>query len=200
VNEHEFEAELGLPEPLPANEIMLWQGSPQWWSIACDVLHIRKLLVYFGLLLLWVAASAAANGQGLMAIFRALAWVLPIPAIAVGLLLTGAWLIAKTSVYSITDQRVVMRIGIVLSVTFNLPLRQIQALDLRARSDGTGDIAMRLGPTDQIAYLHMWPHARPWRVRRAEPMLRGVTNAGAVAQRLSATLSASGVAGRPAAV
>ena len=32
--EHEFEAALGLPEPLPAGETILWQGVPSWTAMA----------------------------------------------------------------------------------------------------------------------------------------------------------------------
>ncbi len=56
-----------------------------------------------------------------------------------------------------------MRIGIVLTITFNLPLSQIEAAGLHAHADGSGDIASACSTgTDRIAYLHLWPHARPW--------------------------------------
>ena len=35
--EHEFEAALGLPEPLPAGETILWQGAPSWTAMAKHV-------------------------------------------------------------------------------------------------------------------------------------------------------------------
>ena len=55
--EHEFEAELGLPEPLPKGERMLWQGSPEWRILARDALHTRQLSIYFAVLLGWRGAS-----------------------------------------------------------------------------------------------------------------------------------------------
>jgi hypothetical protein len=48
-----------------------------------------------------------------------------------------AWLSARTTVYTITDKRVVMRIGIVLSLTFNLPLRQIESAGLKLHRAAT---------------------------------------------------------------
>ena len=27
---------------------------------------------------------------------------------------------------------------------------------------------------DRLAYLHLWPHVRPWRFSRVQPMLRGL--------------------------
>ena len=55
-HEHEFEPEYGLPEPLPAGERVLWQGSPQWRVMARRTFHVRKLTLYFGVIL---AARAA---------------------------------------------------------------------------------------------------------------------------------------------
>ena len=87
--------------------------------------------------------------------------------------------------YSITDKRVVMRIGIVLGLSFNLPLRSIANAGLRTGRGGVGDIPLALHEGDVIAYLHLWPHARPWRVARPEPMLRCVPDAAAVAGLLA---------------
>jgi Bacterial PH domain len=197
LKEYEFEAELGLPEHLPANETLLWQGSPDWKIVARDVLHLNKLLLYFGLLLAWVVVSSLWQGQDVLATVWRVLIITPIPALALGLVAIGAWLIARTSVYTLTNRRVVMRIGIVLSVTFNLPLRQIHAVSVRANQDGSGDILLQLAATDQIAYLHMWPHVRPWRLRRAEPMLRSIAHAQQVAEQVCAALASSGIRENP---
>ena len=45
--------------------------------------------------------------------------------------------------------------------------------------------------TDHIAYVHLWPHARPWHVRRTQPMLRALPDARLVASVLSAALADS---------
>ena len=98
--------------------------------------------------------------------------------------------------YTITNRRVVMRIGVVLEITFNFPFRVIESAGLRAYPDGTGDIPLTLTGDDKVAYLHLWPHARPWRAARPEPMLRSVPDAARVADILSRALAAhSGVVG-----
>ena len=195
-HEHEFEAAHGLPEPLPAGERMLWQGAPDWHALAVQALHLRAAAIYFALLLLWQMAGTAADGAG---IARTLLAALPLALLALfalGTLALIAWLMGRSTVYTITDRRVVMRIGIVLTVTFNLPYRSIQNADLRLDPrGGTGDIALALKSPDRIAYLHLWPHARPWRIARPEPMLRGVPDAAAVARILSGAWSqATGIA------
>lgn len=190
-DDHDFEPAYGLPELLPAGERLLWQGAPQWRVLAREALHVRKLAAYFGLLLAWRAVVVMGDGGGLTAVALSWVWMLPLAALALGLLTTLAWLIGRTSVYSVTDRRVVMRIGIVLTITFNLPYRHIESAGLRTNADGSGDITLTLAPAERIAYLHLWPHVRPWKVARTEPMLRALPDARHVAQLLSSALAAS---------
>ena len=193
--EHEFEAELGLPEPLPRGEQLLWQGSPDWRVMARDAMHTRMLAVYFGVLLAWRGANVLANGGSLIDAGEAVLWLLPLALAAIAVLSLLAWLIARTSVYTITDKRVVMRIGVVLSITFNLPYSQIESAGLRTHADGSGDVTLLLNDADRIAYVHLWPHARPWHVKRTEPMLRALPQARTIAAILSTALAdAAGVA------
>ncbi|EHP92042.1 photosynthetic complex putative assembly protein PuhB, partial [Methylorubrum extorquens] len=123
---------------------------------------------------------------------------------ALGLLSFLAWLVHRTTVYTLTDRRMVLHVGIALPITLNLPLTRIESADLRLFSDGTGDIPLRLPPGERVAYLHLWPHARPWRVSRPEPMLRSVPEARSVVALLAPALaaqaegSAEGIAEGPA--
>lgn len=192
--EHEFEAEHGLPEPLPGNERLLWQGSPDWRVLAREALHTRKLAVYFAVLLAWRAANVGSNGGSVIDAGVAVLWLLPVAAAAIAVLSALAWLMARTSVYTITDKRVVMRIGVVLNITFNLPYAQIVSAGLRTNKEGSGDLTLLLNDADRIAYVHLWPHARPWHLKRTEPMLRALPQVHAVAAILSAALAdAAGV-------
>jgi hypothetical protein len=94
--------------------------------------------------------------------------------VALGLLALTAWLSASTTLYTITDKRIVMRIGIVLTLTFNLPFSRIQAAQIKNSKNGKGNIALDLQGPDRIAYLHLWPHARPWHLKQPQPMLRAL--------------------------
>jgi hypothetical protein len=187
--EHEFEAQPGLPQALPAGERILWQGSPSARLLAREAMHTRMLSVYFAVLILWRGATVLANGEGAVNALIAMAWLLPLAVISIAGLTTMAWLIARTSVYTITDKRVVMRIGVVLSITFNLPFAKIASAGLHSKADGSGDLTLVLADTDNIAYVHLWPHARPWKLSRTEPMLRALTDAKQVAELLAAALS-----------
>lgn len=196
--EHEFEAEHGLPQQLPDDERIVWQGSPAWRLMAREAMHTRTLSIYFAVLITWRGVNVLSNGGGAVDAAIAMAWLVPLAVIAIAALTAMGWLVARTSVYTITDKRVVMRIGVVLSITFNLPFSKISAAALRAKADGSGDITLSLVDTDNIAYVHLWPHARPWKVARTQPMLRGLSNATEVALLLANALSDVEVVIRPA--
>jgi hypothetical protein len=189
--EHEFEAQHGLPEPLPRGETLRWQGAPDGWSLAREVFHLRAIGLYFALLLSWQLVTQLYDGMPLAAALLSVGKVMPLALAALALLAVLAWLTARTTVYTFTDRRVVMRVGIVLTVTYNIPFSRIAAATLRAGRHGHGDIALELMPGDQIAYLHLWPHARPWHLRRTQPMLRQVPQAAAAAKLLSQLLQQS---------
>ena len=191
-HEHEFEAAHGLPEPLPPGEHILWQGAPDFRSLARNAFHVRAIGAYFGVMLGLRAAYAGGQTGSVVDGLVAAAWLVPLVLAAMSMLYLMAWLTSRTSVYTITDQRVVMRVGIVLSLTFNLPLARIRAADARLKPGQPGDIALALeGNGTHIAYVHLWPHARPWRVTRTEPMLRSVPEAERVSQMLAGTWRAA---------
>ncbi len=184
-HEHEFEAARGLPEPLPAGERLLWQGAPQVGELARRAFHLRKLALYFALLIASRIAVVLADGGAAAQALHDAVLLGGLAAAALAIVYALAWLSARSTVYTITDQRVVMRIGIVLSVTFNLPLSRIATAGLHRYPAGTGDIPLQLEGSDRIAWLHLWPHVRPWRVARTEPMLRCVPDVAQVSDLLA---------------
>jgi hypothetical protein len=189
-HEHELEPQYGLPERLPANEKILWQGSPDARVLARSAFHIRKLALYFVALVAINAASVVADGAAAMDVLLALVWPTGLSALALAGVWTLAWLTARTAVYTVTDRRVVMRIGIVLTLTFNLPLRTIETAAMRQGPNGHGDIVLALKGPDHIAWLHLWPHARPWHLTRTQPMLRALPQVANVAALLQKAWSA----------
>lgn len=196
--EYEFEAEHGLPEPLPVGERVLWQGAPDWKLLAVQRFHVRKLALYFLIILSLRFGFAYSDTGSLAKAGLALAWIAPAIVFAMGMWIYLAWLTARTTVYTITDKRVVMRIGIVLTLTLNLPLKRIASADLKSLAGGFGSIPLQLAGTDKIAWFHLWPHCRPWRLARPEPMLSHVANARQVAGVLAQAWAAdTGLAVKP---
>ena len=190
--EYEFEAVPGLPEALPAGEHILWQGSPDWKLLAAEAFHVRRLTLYFALMIALQAVMSWDNDLSLRANLAPLMLSATLAVTALGLLALTAWLSASTTMYTLTNKRVVMRIGIVLTLSFNLPFRWIQAAQIRPCGDkaengsGHGDIALDLKGDDRIAYLHLWPHARAWNIKKPQPTLRCIANAEHVGAQLHA--------------
>lgn len=187
----------GLPEQLPPGERLLWQGAPGWRTLARRAFHVRGLAAYFGVLLAWSAASSLADGTPAAeaALFTAL--MVPVALVPIALLTLYAWLVGRSTTYTLTNRRVVLKIGLALPMTINLPFSQIEAASMRLNGDGTGDVCLQLHASNRIAYLVLWPHARPWRMARPEPMLRAVPDVGRIGELLAEALAASLAAAPP---
>jgi hypothetical protein len=181
-HEHEFEAAPGLPEALPTGERLLWQGTPDWKLLALHVFHVRTLAIYFSVMVVLQALYLLGEPQARLLVPLATSVALSLTAL--GLLTWLAWLTARTALYTLTSKRVVMRIGIVLTLTFNLPLRMVAAASVKPLKNGAGDIALKLAGEDHIAWLNLWPHAKPWALKNPEPCLRLIPDAVRVGERL----------------
>lgn len=188
VREHDFEPVRGLPERLPAGERILWQGAPGWRALARRAFHADKVALYFALLLLWQAAVVFGQGRPVDELASAALWYVPMGATAAGILTLFAWLNARMTVYTITDRRVVVKFGVALPMTVNLPFSVIRDVQLKTYGDGSGDLALVLGGEQRVSYFHLWPHVRRWRFLNPQPMLRVVPDARAAGEHLSAAL------------
>ncbi len=184
----DFEPERGLPAKLPEGERVLWKGAPEAMGLAVRVLHIRKVAVYFLALAAWKGLSAQAAGLPLAEAASRFGTMISFGILATGILGLIAWGYARTTVYTITDKRLVIRSGIALPVTINLPFTRIDGASLRLFSDNTGDIPLTPNKADRVPAVLLWPHMRPWRLKRPEPMLRSVPDAVHVASLLTTAL------------
>lgn len=179
----------GLPERLPQGERLLWQGAPSARALLVHAFHFRVVAAYFALVLAWCAAVIIGHGGSEHAIWMALLHRAALAAVPLGLIAAYAWAIQRTTVYSITSRRVVISFGMALPLSFNLPFARIEAAGLRPHAGGAGDIPLRLLPGEKMSYFVLWPHARPWRMARTEPMLRCVPDAEAASAILAAALA-----------
>jgi putative photosynthetic complex assembly protein len=119
--------------------------------------------------------------------------------LALGLITLLAWLMARSALYTITNRRVVMRFGIALPMSVNLPFTVIDGVDLRAHGGDAGDIAIRPEMNRRLSYIVMWPHVRPWRFSPLQPMMRCLDDAAGAAEILGAAIAAAnGIARAPA--
>lgn len=189
ITEHDDEPIPGLPAVPPEGERILWQGSPNWRGLALRSFHVRKVAFYFAVLVAWTGVSGAHDGNAAGAVLTDMAMLLPLGAAGVALLALFGWMYARTTIFTITSRRVVMRFGIALPMTVNLPFKQIEGAELRRCTDGTGDLALQLAKGNRAAYFHIWPFVRPWRITRPQPLLRALVRADEVAETLAQALS-----------
>ncbi|WP_419815823.1 photosynthetic complex putative assembly protein PuhB [Glacieibacterium sp.] len=175
MSEYEFEPVRGLPGKLPPGETLLWQGAPDWRRLARDAFHVRLVAAYFAVLLGWAAIDGTLLG---------VTATLVVGVAGVAMLYLLAWLSARTTVYSITSRRVVLRFGIALPKCVNLPFTAIETAQLAQNDDGSGNVALALTARG-LGYASLWPHARAWEVSKPQPMLRALPDAAKVATLLA---------------
>ena len=162
MSEHDFEAIRGLPGELPANEKVIWQGAPDAWELAISAFHIRPVAAYFAGMLALRLVTSVSGGQAFGAALMQTVSVLPMALAALAMLGGLAWLYARTTVYTITSKRVVVRFGVALPKAINIPFAQIESASVKRLSGGRGDVALKLLAPNKIAFLQLWPNARPW--------------------------------------
>lgn len=180
----------GLPELPPEGERVLWQGRPRWWSLSKRQFLVPLIALYFLGLSIWALVAAIQNGEPVGAVVAATLWPLVGGSVVIGLLMLMALWIAKTTIYTITSERVVFRFGLALQMTVNYPFRVIKEAQVRVFRDGTGNIPLRLMEGQRASSIIMWPHTRPFYWFRPQPMLRAIPVPEAVAKTLGEALGA----------
>lgn len=184
----------GVESPLPPGERVLWQGAPEWRSLARYAFHARTISIYFAVLIV-LSGALTLQGETPLHDFGVAAFWLTASAVAsVAFASVFAVLTMRSTTYAITTRRVVLRVGIALPVVLNIPLRIIDSVAIARRSKGTGDIALHLEGDVRVAYLVLWPHARAWRLRHPEPLLRSIANPDQVGEILASALRQQAVA------
>jgi hypothetical protein len=167
--------------------------------LARTAFHTRLVAGYFALLVAWALASAAVQGIRAPGDLAGVAMTIIAGLVGVALLHLLAWGAARTTVYTLTSRRIVLRIGMALPKCINLPLPLIGAVDLARRADGSGDVPLTLSGTQKLGFVTLWPHARPWKIVTPQPMLRALPDAATVASLIARTCLAASPEGRLAA-
>lgn len=195
MSEYETEPIRGLPSLPPDDERMLWQGSPDGASIARWTLHGGLIALYFVGLTAFIAVPALLTGATPGEAIKSSLHLVVIGGAALALIKIIGRLIDKTTVYTITSKRIVMRIGVALPVTVNIPFSKIASADVKLHPNGTGDIALVPAEAMPLTYFHLWPHVRGLRLRHPQPVLRCIPDATAVSSLLVEAILKAGVKG-----
>lgn len=175
MSEYDNEPVRGLPGLLPEGETILWQAAPDWKALVASALHIKLTAGYFAAIVVWAVMSGDSS--------TALA-VAALGAVVVALFALFAWGVGRTTLYTLTNRRLVLRVGVALNKCINLPLTEIENANLKMLGSGRGSIVLALKGAPRLGYLMLWPHARSLRIARPQPVLRAIPDARNVAQML----------------
>lgn len=167
----------GDPMGTPSQgEKVLWKGRPELAVLARTAFHTHTVGLYFAIL---VVISFVLGNVGTALLCAGLG------VLAVCILYGLAWLSARTTLYILTDARLIMRIGMAIETRVNVPLKHVTSADLRVRGKTHGDISLSLAGERLLGYALLWPHARPWKFTSPQPMMRAVPEAETVARMLA---------------
>lgn len=190
-DDFDFEPQRGLPAALPAGEHLLWQGSPDWKSLAIRAYQVRKVAMYFLALIVWRIGVGIFYAQSISVVALTCAFLFALGALGIAILCLLAYASARSAVYSITSKRILIRHGVAVPLTLNLPFKVIQSADLKVFPDQTGEIAIRTFEDQRVGYLITWPYVRGGRITHTQPSLRALPDAARVAATLASALTAS---------
>jgi hypothetical protein len=191
MREYDYEPVPGLPESLPKGERILWQGAPEWRALTRQIFHPVAVTLYYSVFALWFFAAALHDGRPFGEAIAYVGYTAIVAAISVGLLCVLGYVMSRTTLYTITNRRVVMRFGVAFPMAVNLPFTSIEGASFKAGPGGSGNLPLELNGDGRLAYLHMWPHVRPGRFKSAQPMLRAIPDAANVAALLKTAWSVS---------
>lgn len=179
-DDFKFEPVRGLPEALPDDEHIIWQGSPNPLRLAKDALGLNWVIGYFVVLAIWRAGVSSIDYPLTVAMGHGVPFLIA-GAVTVLLLIGIATVQARSTVYTLTNKRVAMRIGAALTMTLNLPYVCIGNAQVATRKSGLGTITFELIGETRLSYLMTWPHVRPWKISRTQPAFRAIPDAARVA-------------------
>ncbi len=180
----------GLPEELPEGETVLWQGKPAALAFTINTFRLRWIAVYVTVFLTWRLANAATTdagiSQGMVIETLLTASAFTLGGVSIFLVL-GAQM-ARSTIYTLTNRRLVMRYGVGFRKYINLPFSRISSASLKAHGGKTGSIAFETDRAHPLPYFHLWPHARPFRFVNASPMFRAIADPEGFARLLATTM------------
>lgn len=186
----EFEIDSALPGVLPPGERVLWQGAPDWRGLARSAYLGGPVAIYFAALIVWRFGEALADGASAGVALGYASALLPLAGLSLAIICLLAWMGARVSVYTITNRRVVMKIGAALTMSVNVPFKRVAGAALRKAGGGRGDIALQVAGKERFSYFLLWPHVKPWSQIRPAPMLRALRDAPEAARILAGALEA----------
>jgi hypothetical protein len=157
--------------------------------MARTVFHLRSVCIYFAILIAVHVSVQIARGSSLSEVLLGSTWMLGLGLTAIAILAVLAWSYARTTIYTLTNKRLVLRFGVAMPMMVNIPLSILGAADMRQHKDGSGDIILTLNQKKRLSYFMLWPNVRPMKFSPIQPAMRSLGDVGAAASALASVIA-----------
>ena len=181
-----FEAPKNILDAIPDGESILWKGKPSLWGFSWNLFGLKWITFYLSILSVVSIARFFASDFHTAFYIDFLPFFLS--GIFASIILIGlAAIQAYSTVYIITENRVIIKTGAALSFLISMPFKKIKEVNLQKRGTSIGTISFELLSKKRVPYISCWPSVRPWKFKRTQPAFSCVGSVDEVATILRKT-------------
>jgi len=181
-----FEAPKNILDAIPNGESILWKGRPSLWGFSWNLFGLKWITLYLSMLSIVSVARFFASDFYTAFYVDFLPFFLSgifASIILIGLAATQTY----STVYIITENRVIIKTGAALSFLISMPFKKIKEVNLQKRGASIGTISFELLSEKRVPYISCWPSVRPWRFKRTQPAFSCIGSVDEVATILRKT-------------
>ena len=187
-----FEVHKNILDAIPEGESILWKGKPSFWGFSWYFFGLKLLAFYLIILSVVFAARLTVTDFFTAFVVDFLPFLLS-GILTSCILMALAKIQSQSSVYIITENRVIIKSGAALSFLISMPFKKIKAVNLQKRKGSLGTISFELNSGKRVPYISCWPSVRPWRFKNTEPAFSCIENVDEVATILRKSVMAGRV-------
>jgi len=181
-----FEAPKNILDAIPNGESILWKGRPSLWGFSWNLFGLKWITLYLSMLSIVSVARFFASDFYTAFYVDFLPFFLS--GIFASIILIGlAAIQAYSTVYIITENRVIIKTGAALSFLISMPFKKIKEVNLQKRGASIGTISFELFSKKRVPYISCWPSVRPWKFKKTQPAFSCVRSVDEVATILRKT-------------
>ena len=181
-----FEAPKNILDAIPNGESILWKGRPSLWGFSWNLFGLKWITLYLSMLSIVSVARIFASDFYTAFYVDFLPFFLSgifASIILIGLAATQTY----STVYIITENRVIIKTGAALSFLISMPFKKIKEVNLQKRGVSIGTISFELLSEKRVPYISCWPSVRPWKFKRTQPAFSCIGSVDEVATILRKT-------------
>ena len=181
-----FEAPKNILDAIPNGESILWKGRPSLWGFSWNLFGLKWITLYLSILSIVSVARFFASDFYTAFYVDFLPFFLSgifASIILIGLAATQTY----STVYIITENRVIIKTGAALSFLISMPFKKIKEVNLQKRGASIGTISFELLSEKRVPYISCWPSVRPWKFKRTQPAFSCIGSVDEVATILRKT-------------